>query len=73
MVITEIMYNPRPVPGVANTNLTHEFIELFNSKPWDEDLTGGFIDGAVRYIFPTGTVLRATLDRAGLPLHRARR
>ena len=31
MVITEIMYNPRPVPGVASTNLTHEFIELFNS------------------------------------------
>ena len=59
MVITEIMYNPRPVPGVASTNLTHEFIELFNSKPWDEDLSGWFIDGAVRYPFPTGTVLRA--------------
>jgi len=58
LVITEIMYNPRPVPGVA-TNLTHEFIELFNSKPWDEDISGFAIDGTVRYVFPTNTILRA--------------
>lgn len=53
------MYNPRPIPGVANTNITHEFIEIFNSKPWAEDLGGFFIDGVVRYTFPTGTVLNA--------------
>jgi hypothetical protein len=59
LVITEIMYNPRPIPGVANTNITHEFVEIFNSKSWAEDLSGYFIDGVVRYTFPTGTVLNA--------------
>ena len=59
LVITEIMYNPRAVPGVANTNLTHEFIELFNSKPWDEDLSGFAIAGVVHYAFAPGTILAA--------------
>ena len=58
LVLTEIMYNPRPVPGLS-TNLTHEFIEVFNSKPWDEDIGGFSIGGEVSYLFPTGTVLRA--------------
>lgn len=58
LAITEIMYNPRPVPGLA-TNLTLEFIELYNSKPWDEDLGGYTIDGMVRYVIPSNTVLRA--------------
>ncbi len=58
LAITEILYNPRAVPGVS-TNLTHEFIELFNSKPWDEDISGFAIDGSVHYTFPSGTVLRA--------------
>ena len=58
LVITEIMYNPRPVPGL-DTNLTHEFIELYNSKPWDEDIGGFRIGGDVSYAFPTNTLLRA--------------
>lgn len=58
LVITEIMYNPRPIPGFP-TNQTREFIEVFNSNPWDEDISGFFIDGAVRYTFPPGTVLNA--------------
>ena len=58
LVITEIMYNPRPIPGLA-TNLTHEFIEIYNSKPWAEDITGFRISGNVNYTFPTGTVLGA--------------
>lgn len=58
LVITEIMYNPRPVPGLA-TNLTKEFIELFNSKPWDEDIGGFRITGSVNYLFPSNTVLGA--------------
>ena len=33
LAITDIMYNPPPIHGLA-TNLTNEFIELFNSKPW---------------------------------------
>ena len=58
LVITEIMYNPPPQPGLS-TNLTLEFLELFNSKPWDENLGGYFIDGEVRYVFPADTVLAA--------------
>ena len=58
LAITEIMYNPRPMPGLA-TNLTKEFIELFNSKPWEEDIGGFRITGSVNYIFPPNTVLGA--------------
>ncbi len=58
LAITEVMYNPRAVPGVA-TNLTLEFIELFNSNPWDENIGGYFIDGDVHYEFPSNTVLQA--------------
>jgi hypothetical protein len=52
------MYNPRPVPGLS-TNLTHEFIELFNSQPWDEDIGGFSITGSVHYVFPANTVLHS--------------
>jgi hypothetical protein len=58
LVITEIMYNPRPVPGLA-TNLTLEFIELFNSKPWAENIGGFAIGGTVSYLFPSNTMLGA--------------
>src|SRR4051812_29398209 len=58
LVITEIMYNPRAISGLP-TNQTHEFIELYNSKPWDEDISGFFFDGGVRYTFPSNTILRA--------------
>src|SRR3954467_3258705 len=58
LVITEIMYNPRPVPNLA-TNLTLEFIELFNSKPWQENIGGFAIDGSVHYTFPSNSVLAA--------------
>ena len=58
LAITEIMYNPRPIPGLA-TNLTKEFVELFNSKPWDEDISGFSIAGSVNFVFPPDTVLRA--------------
>src|SRR5437588_1199459 len=58
LVITEIMYNPRAVPGLS-TNQTLEFIELFNSKPWDENIGGFAIDGAVHYLFPSNTIFSA--------------
>ncbi len=56
--ITEIMYNPKAIPGLS-TNQTHEFIEVFNSKPWDEDISGYSINGSVSYTFPSNTLLRA--------------
>jgi hypothetical protein len=64
LVITEILYNPRLLPGLA-TNQTLEFIELHNTKPWPLDI-GGFAlrstpqdeeDGICLYTFPTNTVL----------------
>ena len=58
LVITEIMYNPRPVAGLS-TNLTLEFVELFNSKPWEENIGGFAIDGSVHYTFASNTVLSA--------------
>ena len=58
LAITEIMYNPRAVPG-QSTNVTLEFIEVFNSKPWAEDISGFSIDGLVRYVFPSNSVLAA--------------
>src|SRR5437867_2057864 len=58
LALTEIMYNPRGLPGL-DTNTTLEFIELYNSKPWPEDISGFFIDGAVHYVFPSNTVLAA--------------
>src|SRR5690349_18998429 len=48
LVITEIMYNPKAVPGLP-TNLTHEFIEVYNSKPWAEDMSGFAIAGSVSF------------------------
>src|SRR6185295_12506277 len=58
LVITEIMYNPRAVPGQP-TNNTLEFVELFNSKPWAEDISGFAIGGSVHYVFASNTILRA--------------
>ncbi|MBN2506026.1 MAG: lamin tail domain-containing protein [Verrucomicrobia bacterium] len=58
LAITEIMYNPRPVQG-GDTNRTLEFLEVYNSKPWAEDLSGFAVDGTVHYDFPSNTVLEA--------------
>src|SRR5262245_43715225 len=56
LAITEIMYHPRPVPGLTNRL---QYLELYNSKPWDEDISGFSIDGLVHYVLPSNTVLRA--------------
>ena len=51
LVISEIMYHP--VPG-AN-GMENEFLELHNSQPWEEDVSGFRLSGAVDYEFPAGT------------------
>lgn len=58
LVITELMYNPRLILGVSS-NVTVEFIELYNSKPWDEAIGGYSITGSVSYTFAPNTILRA--------------
>ncbi len=52
---SEIHYNPRKRADLRNL----EFIELYNSQPWAEDLTGCRITGEVEFAFPAGTSIPA--------------
>jgi hypothetical protein len=51
IAISEIMYKPTDRPDERNT----EFIELYNSNPWPEDISGYRIGGQVDFVFPQGT------------------
>jgi len=53
IVITEIHYNPATITGASN-NLSTEFIEIYNSNPFYEDLSGFRITGDIDYAFPQG-------------------
>jgi regulation of enolase protein 1 (concanavalin A-like superfamily) len=54
IVISEIMY--KPAPRTDGVNL--EFIELYNSNPWFQDLSGYQLTGVnMTYTFPPGTLL----------------
>src|SRR5688572_13552353 len=55
LVISELMYHPRD--RADSNNL--EFVEMFNSQLWPEDVSGFQLAGAVQFTFPTGTVLAA--------------
>ena len=55
VVISEIMYHPAKREGVVGT----QFVEIYNSLPWFEDLGGWVLDGAVRYRFPSNHVIPA--------------
>jgi hypothetical protein len=55
LAITEIMYHP--TNRLDGRNL--EFIEIYNSSPWAEDLSGYRISGAADYTFPSGTSIPA--------------
>src|SRR5262245_34899587 len=52
--ITEIMY--RPMPDTNGFEL--EFIEIYNSNPFFEDISGYRISGEIDYTFPPNTVLQ---------------
>src|SRR5690349_18791237 len=54
LVITEIMYNPRVV---TTTNESLEFIEIYNSNPFPENIGGCAITGSVYYVFAPNTTL----------------
>jgi hypothetical protein len=51
LTFSEIMFHPAPQPGGKNI----EFLELTNSDPYFEDLSGYEITGDVNYTFPPGT------------------
>src|SRR6185437_8726126 len=54
LVISEIMY--KPAPRTDGRNL--EFVELFNSNPFYEDVSDYRISGDIDFTFPPGTVLQ---------------
>ncbi len=53
LVISEIMYKPAPRGDLRNL----EYLELYNSNPFFEDLSGYRISGDIDYTFPSNTVL----------------
>ena len=54
LVITEIMYKPAPRNDARNL----EFIEIYNSNPYYEDISHYRIAGDIDYTFPAGTILQ---------------
>ncbi len=57
LIISEIMYHPRDVFNGTN-KLELEFVEMFNSNPFFEDISGYRLSGDVDYVFPPGTMIR---------------
>lgn len=53
LVVSEVMYHPAPRADGRNL----EFIEVFNSSPVYEDLSGYRITGSVDFTFPANTSL----------------
>src|SRR5262245_31056542 len=54
LVLSEIMF--RPTNRLDGFNL--EFIELYNSGAWPEDLSGFRLSGDVSFTFPSNTWLK---------------
>jgi hypothetical protein len=54
LAITEVMYHPKDRADARNV----EFIEIYNSNPFFEDVSGYRLDGDVHYTFPSNTVLQ---------------
>ena len=53
LAISEIMFHPTNRPDGRNL----EFIEIYNSNPWFEDLSGHRLSGDMGYTFPAGTMI----------------
>ncbi len=51
---SEIMYHPAPNADGRRT----EFVELYNSNPFFEDISGWRLSGDIDYIFPANTVIQ---------------
>src|SRR5260221_69304 len=56
LVISEIMY--KPAARMDGRNL--EYVEIYNSNPFFEDISGYRISGDIDYIFPANTVLQGS-------------
>jgi hypothetical protein len=55
VVISEVMYHPTNRTDGRNI----EFIEIYNSQPWFEELGDWRVSGAVDYTFPSNTVIQS--------------
>ncbi len=55
LILSEIMYHPPAAPEGKSL----EFIELFNTQPFFEDISGYRISGDVDFTFAEGTVIQA--------------
>ena len=55
LTISEIMYHPPSRADGKNV----EFIEIYNSQPYFEDISGYRLTGTVDYTFPTNTTIAA--------------
>ncbi|HUL51050.1 MAG TPA: lamin tail domain-containing protein, partial [Candidatus Nitrosotalea sp.] len=66
VVVSEIMYHP--TNRVDGKNI--EFVELFNSNPYFEDISGFRLTGEIDFTFPSNTVIaaRAYLVVAAAPV-----
>lgn len=53
IVISEIMYNY----GWRPDGRIIEYIELYNSNPYPEDISGYKITGIINYTFPSNTII----------------
>ncbi|MBI1840620.1 MAG: lamin tail domain-containing protein, partial [Verrucomicrobia bacterium] len=53
LVISEIMYNPRPRADGKDL----EFVEIFNAQPFFEDMSGYRLAGDIDFTFPANTIL----------------
>lgn len=53
IAITEIMYKPAPR---QDSNVL-DFVELYNSNPFFEDISGYRLSGDIGYVFPPNTIL----------------
>ena len=53
LVISEIMYKPAP----RADGKVLEYVELFNSNPFFEDISGYRLSGDIDFTFPTNTIL----------------
>lgn len=53
LLISEIMYHPAPRPDSNSL----EFVEIYNSQAFYEDISGHRLSGDIDFTFPPGTIL----------------
>jgi regulation of enolase protein 1 (concanavalin A-like superfamily) len=55
LILSEIMYHP----AARADGKELEFVEIMNTQPWPEDISGFRLSGAVEFTFAPGTILGA--------------